>query len=194
MGFLWQSVPMPIIEFAKEYLGPEAIVIETGTYLGDGAALLSKHFREVITIELDERLASDATERFLLCPAVRVICGESNGVLNKYPFAECTPYLFWLEAHYSSGSTAGEDDPCPLILEIDTIVSKLPPNSPYLILIDDVRCIGTEDGWPTWTEIVELTHKNGLEFGVFDDVMVIGKETVSLPSNTLMRCSSSNPM
>nr|VFK13685.1 MAG: hypothetical protein BECKLPF1236A_GA0070988_100932 [Candidatus Kentron sp. LPFa]VFK29804.1 MAG: hypothetical protein BECKLPF1236C_GA0070990_1009510 [Candidatus Kentron sp. LPFa] len=46
------------------------------------------------------------------------------------------PAVFWLDARYSVGSTAGADDQCPLIGELEAIVAR-----PYgdFVLIDDVR-------------------------------------------------------
>ena len=54
--------------------------VETGTYTGGGALLLSDVFRSVTTIELSEELAFEATAVLRYEP-IRVIQGDSRDIL-----------------------------------------------------------------------------------------------------------------
>ncbi|MDR1514735.1 MAG: hypothetical protein LBS45_03495 [Synergistaceae bacterium] len=49
-----------------------------------------------------------------------------------------SPMLFWLDAHWSGGDTAGENIQCPLLEELKIILDS---NSSHFILIDDARLI-----------------------------------------------------
>ena len=82
------------------------VFFETGTFLGETAAIaLSEEFEKVYTVELGKNLFEIATNK--LCSFNNVICYLGNSVdcfqenLKKIN----GKILFWLDAHYSAGST-----------------------------------------------------------------------------------------
>lgn len=194
MGFFWQSIPTPLINDAKAFLGNHAMVIETGTYLGDGASQLLNHFEHVITVELDDELAMNAALRFAGNERVEVIHSGSLEFLRNYVPKIDTPHLFWLDAHYSGGKTAGVYAPCPIIGEIQEIARSTVGISRFLILVDDVRCVGNDQGWPSWNELTSALEACGLVFNIRDDVMIIYPNNVVVELQDHARCISALPM
>ncbi|HUT78259.1 MAG TPA: hypothetical protein VM285_11260, partial [Polyangia bacterium] len=60
-----------------------SVFVETGTADGDGVALALAHgFERAVSVELDERLAERAAERFRGDPRVTVLCGDSGPLLG----------------------------------------------------------------------------------------------------------------
>ena len=89
------------------------------------------------------------------------------------------PVTFWLDAHCSFGNTAGIDDQCPLIDELNIILKR---NQDDIILIDDARLFmkvppppHNIDQWPTLTEIFEsiLNSKKKRYVQIINDVIFI---------------------
>src|SRR3546814_686803 len=89
----------------SRYGYPQETWVETGTYLGETTAFLSKNSNKVITIEPSEELFSKAANRFKSSPNVEVLPGGSEDV-----FPDLLPRLsgkinFWLDGHHSGGDT-----------------------------------------------------------------------------------------
>ena len=90
-----------------------------------------------------------------------------------------TPVTFWLDAHCSFGHTAGIDDQCPLLDELNIILKR---NQDDIILIDDARLFmkvppppHNIDQWPTLTEIFDciLKSKKKRYVQIINDVIFI---------------------
>lgn len=122
---------------------PNPVLIETGTYGGDGvAAALAAGFSDVRSVELSPQLHQAAAARFAGDGRVRLWLGHSAERLPEMLAGVVTPATFWLDAHYSGGSTAGSEDACPLLAELAAIAAH--PIKTHTILIDDVRQLGRE--------------------------------------------------
>ena len=173
MGSYWWSFPKPLEKWARESLSSNAVVVETGTYLGDSANLFAQNFSRVITFERDPDLAQRAIERFKNQPKIKVIEGSTRDTFESNIPESNTPCIFWLDAHHSGGITAGEDDPCPLLHELNVIFAKRNLSNTILI-IDDVReMIGGASQWPTLVEVCALLHAKGFNGIFFDDTLVL---------------------
>jgi hypothetical protein len=109
--------------------------VETGTYRGLTARVLASVFHEVITIELDERLAGDAALKLRDVEAIRVLQGGSGQLLRDVRDPE-KPTLYFLDAHWSAGMTAGRADPCPLLAELAAISGG---HADDCVIVDDAR-------------------------------------------------------
>src|SRR3990167_8791515 len=100
---------MGIFEVAllKEALGDELsnfkVAVETGTCLGYSTRILSENFREVYTIELDQKLFERAKMTFLSKPNVKCLQGDSKVVLDGMMSSKLIeePAIFFLDAHFS---------------------------------------------------------------------------------------------
>ena len=84
------------------------IAIESGTFRGKGTIQLSKHFKKVYTVEIDENLFNEAKKRFIKNKNIVCIHGDSKEVFPKL-FKDINikdrNILFWLDAHWSGDSS-----------------------------------------------------------------------------------------
>jgi hypothetical protein len=124
--------------------------IETGTYMGGTTKWASTQFKEVYTIEWSEAFYKQIKDELLSKGNIVPHLGDSRNVLPKILGNIKGNILFWLDAHYSTKNSAGKDDRCPLLQELEIILSR---NNEDIIIIDDARCCLGEDGWPTISEI-----------------------------------------
>jgi hypothetical protein len=115
---------------------PIECFIETGTYLGDTAFWASHHFKKVYSIEMAEELWNRVKEKYTSLSNVEFILGDSRDKLEELNYKINCQAVYWLDAHWSAGVTAGKECECPLLGEIEVInQSKLE----HLIMIDDAR-------------------------------------------------------
>jgi predicted O-methyltransferase YrrM len=109
--------------------------VETGTYYGDGARRLAGLFDEVVTIELSPELHAEASRRLADLDQVTLRLGHSVDHLAQLA-EEQRPTLYFLDGHWSGPGTAGEDDQCPVVRELEQIAAGHPDDA---IVIDDAR-------------------------------------------------------
>lgn len=154
----------------------EAIWVETGTFMGDTTALLSKEAKEVFTIEPERTLYEQAVIRFQDNCRVNVIHGLSetifpsllpkiNGVVN-----------FWLDGHYSGGVTHQGPIDCPVRDELFNIEKNLERFEKVAVLIDDIRCfdpsISEYKDYPSVDYLVDWARANNLYWHIEHDIFI----------------------
>lgn len=171
MGVFWRGIPDFLVMSSANLLGPNAVAIETGTYLGDSAALLGQIFSECHTIELDEILAKNAIHRFSNNPSIKVIQGTTRQVFPKLLNETDKPLFIWLDAHYSGGVTAGEQDKCPVLAEIDAIQHFRNPSN-TVVLIDDARGFLGQNEWPYLSDVIKAFNDVNWVVAAVDDVLI----------------------
>jgi hypothetical protein len=116
--------------------------IETGTYKGDTVKLaLSRGYKLIHTIELDEELYKNAVEMFKDEPRVKVWQGDSIDRLKEIVPTIEGPATFWLDAHASGTLVGGKSGPAPVLDELDIIAEH--PCKEHTIFIDDCRLFDT---------------------------------------------------
>jgi len=127
--------------------------IETGTYYGHTAAVLARMFDEVVTVERSDQFYERASAVLWPLPNVEQVKGHSAQALTTID-ARPGGTLYWLDAHSSGGETAGGDDPCPLLAELDAIGAGDPRDC---LLIDDAREFAAppDDRWPTLVQVLD---------------------------------------
>ena len=149
------------------------IVVETGTYLGDFIAYISRDAKEVYSVELSGSLYRDATKRFGHQVNVHLIHGNSKDVLpTTLENLNCACF-FWLDAHCSSGVTVGSES--PILAELKTIHRhSLEYQRKDLVVIDDAREFVGTNGYPTLVQLREFVEETipGLSFEVKDDMII----------------------
>jgi len=178
MGYFWQGVPVPLLDWATDSLGSGSVAVESGTYRGDSAELLSQHFQSVTTIERSDLYARRAQQRFRDRSDVTVMHGSSAELMERAMPPRDTPALFWLDAHYSGGQTAGADFVCPALEELTAIIAGRASGN-TIVLVDDARSFLPGDDWPSIGQICQLLDKGGMDAILSDDVLV-GAETTRL--------------
>ncbi|HPT07748.1 MAG TPA: hypothetical protein PLO85_06370 [Candidatus Omnitrophota bacterium] len=127
-----------IKKIIKNWQFPETFV-ETGTYRGNSVRGALRFFSTIHTIELSRQWYESALEQFK--NEKKVIChhGDSAEVLKKLSAEIHEPVFFFLDAHYSGGSTARGKEECPLLRELEIIKER---KTADIILIDDADTFG----------------------------------------------------
>jgi hypothetical protein len=160
---------------------PDAIWVETGTYLGQTTKLLSKHSPRVYSIEPDPILFANAREYFGKDANVEILNGTSEKI-----FPTLLPTLrgdvnFWLDAHYSGGATFRGRQDTPILDELKCIGENLGRFEHICILIDDVRCFAPHieefSGYPPTDVLVDWARACKLEWHIEHDIFVAKKRT-----------------
>jgi predicted O-methyltransferase YrrM len=127
--------------------------IETGTFLGVTARRAARVFKRVVTIELDEWLAAEATRTLRHCDNVTVLQGDAVALLGKaFSLCQSSPILIFLDAHASGGPTACGEHAEPAIQELELLSQYA--DRIAAIVIDDFRMFGTEPGVPTKSSLL----------------------------------------
>jgi hypothetical protein len=149
-------------------------VIETGTYKGRMVYALIPYAKQIYSIELDKTHFRNACRRFAGYPNVHILQGQSGEVLPRVLKAIDAPCLFWLDAHYSGGSTAKGELETPIMQELECILSHTRANG-HIILIDDARCFTGGNDYPSMKKLKEyiLTMSSNHTFEVRDDIIRI---------------------
>jgi FkbM family methyltransferase len=135
MGLIYQGIPEKLAKFIHDSFKVDNFV-ETGTYYGNTALWASKYFKQVYTVERSAKLFEISSKRLRGSNNIKCVLGDSKTELNKIVNEIDGPALFWLDAHYSGGETAGGGEKAPIMDEIEAINSSKFEN---FILIDDAR-------------------------------------------------------
>jgi hypothetical protein len=154
----------------------EGTWVETGTFMGDTAALLALEAKEVYTIEPDRVLFEKAATRFHGNPSIHVIYGLSENVLPSLLATLSGTVNFWLDGHYSGGITHQGPTDCPVREELLSIETNLARYDNATILIDDVRCFDPSvpefADYPDLNFLVDWARKNNLHWHIEHDIFV----------------------
>jgi len=148
-------------------------LIETGTFEGDMIEAQRERYKRLITIEKDGQLFAAAARRFAPFPQVTVLNGDSADELPKALKLCEGAIVFWLDAHYSGGVTAGAGTDAPILKELGFIADRRNPGD--VILIDDARLFGWERGYPRLSRIRQFAQERlpQHEFRVDTDIICI---------------------
>ncbi len=128
-------------------------LIETGTLHGVTAARCARVFETVLTVELDAQLAARAAALLAKYRNVTVYQGDAVALLPQllaHPGAGKS--VVFLDAHYCGGNTARGEVPEPAIAELDILARSRDRIAG--IVIDDFRCFGVEDGFPSKAQLL----------------------------------------
>lgn len=121
-------------------------LVESGTYLGDMIWAQQDNFEKIYTIELSKSLQEAAKERFKKKSHIEFIYGDSGKIMATLMKDLPEKTLFWLDGHYSGGSTARGDKDCPITEEVKAILSS---DIEHVLIIDDARYFIGERDYPT---------------------------------------------
>lgn len=150
--------------------------VETGTFMGDTAALLALDAKEVYTIEPDKALFEKAEARFHDNPCVHVIHGLSENTLPSLLPTLNGTVNFWLDGHFSGGITHQGPTDCPVVEELLSIESNLARYDNVAVLIDDIRCFDPSipelADYPDVDFLVDWARKNNLRWHIEHDIFV----------------------
>ena len=103
-------------------------------------------------IELSKELYEAACNRFKHVENIRLLQGDSGKVLPELLNRISEPALFWLDGHYSGGTTARGDAITPISVELQSIFSHRIKR--HVILIDDARLFNGTNGYPDIADLL----------------------------------------
>lgn len=125
-----------------EFKGENRILVETGSYRGDGiAAALEAGYERVYSIDIDKEATQFCRTRFDLYrspdPRIQLYTGDSASILGDIISGIHHPMTFWLDSHWQmlEGEPKGEN-PWPLLKELGHINNH--PIKTHTIIIDDI--------------------------------------------------------
>lgn len=156
------------------------VLIETGTFNGEMLERQRKHFKKLTSIELSDGLYQAASKRFESCPSIQLVHGDSGVKLAEVVKDLKEPALFWLDAHYSSGITAGRGTDAPIFKELSALANR---SQSDVILIDDARLFGFDFGYPSIKRVKEFVSKHWPDrsFNVEMDIICIASKKRPAP-------------
>ena len=170
--WIMDDYPLPPPHYVKQMLvttfaliNKHDTLVETGTYLGDMVEAQREYFKKIYSIELSEKLAENARQRFKQYPHIEIIQGDSGQRLAEIVSRLNGPALFWLDGHYSGGETAMGSKECPALEELQAIKSS---PYPHTVIIDDHRSF-VQDSYPAVEELEALA---GEKFVIGADAMI----------------------
>lgn len=179
-ALLQQTVHLPpsgkiisILSYVQKY--KVKYFIETGTYLGDTVDVVAKYGQQfgltAYTIELSQLLYENALNRFSQQKNVYCLNGDSKDLLPNIIEKIDGPAIFWLDGHYSGGVTACGEKTTPILEELNAIFAS--GRKDHVILIDDIRLFGTEEGYPDISEITGMIASNMPEskISILNDIL-----------------------
>ena len=176
MGAVFGGLPEKLTLFLKQRFDLRSLV-ETGTLWGNNAVWAGQHFERVHSIDLSEIFWQAAKTNHVGQTNVEFLLGTSPSVLADIIGRVDRP-MFWLDAHWSGGDTAGVDNECPLLDEIAVIAQST--IEPKVILIDDARFFMSAappphrwSHWPDIGAIVRALEKCGdMHVAIVDDAII----------------------
>lgn len=172
-------VPVPAVvkrAVLRRHHIPGAVWIETGTFQGDTTAFLARFASHVVSLEPGRELFAKAQARFSDNPAVQIINAPSEtafpGLLSDLE----GPVCFWLDGHYSGGSTFQGETDTPIGGEMDAIEAALPRLGSVAVLIDDIRLFDSKNpihsGYPSLDVVVDWARRCGLNWKIEHDIFI----------------------
>lgn len=155
-----------IAEYAKRF--DLHVLVETGTNYAHMIYVNKDQFREIYSIELDERRAESARRKFTGRSDIHVLQGDSGKVLPSLIPSLKEPCLFWLDGHDFDISS-------PVKQELDAIYKHT--DQDHVLLIDDARWFDGRTDYPTLKDLKEVASRDypGHMVEVKDDIIRIYK-------------------
>jgi hypothetical protein len=138
--------------------------------------MTSSLFTDVWTEEADPGLHRSATALFNGAGAsnVHAHLGDSQGCLAHLSQEVCEDAVFFLDAHYSDGITSKQYGACPVLDEVDLVLSRAPG---ALIIIDDLREMTGARGYPSIAQVLGAIPSWCRAEVAFDQLIIRGGAT-----------------
>lgn len=177
MGIIRMGPPEELVLLIKGDMNVSTF-IETGTYQGGTTIWAANHFEKVITIEQAQVFFEQVSEKYKHIANVNFLYGDSKDVLKRVLPQIREPAIFWLDAHWCSLGSYGENDECPLIEELDAIMAT---GVDHIIFIDDARYFLSPpplphriEQWPSLDQIIKTLQRTRTPYYlvVFEDVVI----------------------
>lgn len=151
--------------------------VETGTFQGSTSVWAADHFPKVFTIEFAKHIYESTSSAYAHVKNIEFLWGHTKEQLQLVVPLLKEPALFWLDAHWMGGGTAGENDECPLLEELQIINDS---ECEHFILINDARLFLSPppsphpiEQWPGIHEVIATLSAGKKRYTViFEDAIV----------------------
>jgi hypothetical protein len=153
--------------------------VETGTYMGQTTEFLARNTSRVISIEPSPELAKRAEVLFAQNQNIQIVNGLSENelpsILEALP-SDSLNIAFWLDGHYSEGSTHLGPIETPIVQELRAIEAQLQKFQELAIFIDDFRCfVNQQQDYPQTSFLSRWAESNGMSWSVEHDIFIARK-------------------
>jgi tetratricopeptide (TPR) repeat protein len=154
-----------------------SIFVESGTYIGDTAYHASSCFDQVYSVELSPNLYAQAVNRFANNKKIFLYQGDTTVVFPRILKNIKGKIVFWLDGHFSGGSTARGEIDTPVMQELKAIKESGLNDS--VILIDDIRLFDIANDYPSVLEVYEFikTINSLYRIEIIGDILIAYLET-----------------
>ena len=125
------------------------VFVETGTFQGETTFACEPYFEKVYTIEIDKYSFDRVSSRYS-GSKIEFLLGDSSDVFPTILPKIKDPTIFFLDGHWSGGSTGKGRKDCPLLEEVSLINSLFSEEA--IIIIDDYRLFGKSPRLQTGNE------------------------------------------
>ena len=177
------SAPAPVIvkrAVLRRHHIDGATWVETGTASGDTTAFLAGFARKVYTIEAQPEFHQAAAKRFRTVAKVEPLLGDSAVVFPKLLEELQGDVCFWLDGHYSGGTTfQSNSGDTPIQAELEALSQHLRRLGQVVVLIDDIRCFDPSQldfrDYPPLDDVVDWARRNTLKWHIEQDIFVARK-------------------
>jgi len=163
----------------EKYGVADAVWVETGTYIGITTNFLRDRYPHVHTIEPSIELYNAAFKRFN-GKNVTLYNDVSENVFPKLLPSLSGDINFWLDGHYSAGTTFKGDKDCPVEDELNAIAENVNQFNKISILIDDVRCfLSSESKYSDFPSIdyhVDWARRLNMRWRIEHDIFVMQRD------------------
>lgn len=163
----------------SRYSLPDAIWVETGTYLGTSTKFFGGMAKHVYTFEPSEKLF-EYNKRKFSGKNVSVINAPSEQGLRPLLAGICGPLNFWLDGHFSEGVTFKGEIDCPILEELEAIESYMDCIEPMRIFIDDVRCFLGGDpqysSYPSLRTLLQWAGDKGMDWRIEAGILILSSK------------------
>ena len=187
--FLSKNYHKPIremkIQNISKFSPKKELIIETGTYFAFSTAYLSKHFKNVITVELSKDLYEFSKEKLKKYNNVQIINSESKDFLKQFFIDKSNLNVtFFLDAHFMGDNSAFGAKSNPILDELEIILSNISKINSFSIFIDDARTYMSNKAkykeFQFFNKVFDLSKQYNLNFAVAVDMIIISNEEINL--------------
>ncbi len=160
--------------------------IETWTFKGETTRFLANNFPSVHTVEPSALLIENAQNKLQGYKNINFHKGTSEEVFEDICASLKGDLCFWLDGHYSSGSTYKAHLSTPIKHELEVIKKHLSSFNNVVILIDDVRCSFRENtDYPSLNYYVDWANSINFNWSIEHDIFIIKPKNLKMFVNTI---------
>lgn len=165
---------------------PKATWVETGTYLGQTTALLASIAPKVYSVEPEPTLFFNARAALQHLPNVQLFHGTSEQVFPALLPQIAGDVNFWLDGHYSGGTTFQGPHDTPIMQELDAIRDNIGHYQSVCVLIDDVRCFDPRQTaystYPRVDTLVDWARQMRFHWSIEHDIFIARSDAAARAS------------